>query len=175
MAKGMKILLALVVFSTLIFPNASQAQTPLLDVNPVLLDFGTLNVGESAVLTVTLSNLTSAPLPITRFSASGSGNFSIDVNGGGDPCGSENPTLDPLGSCTMAVTFAPTFAESATGSVSFTPDDQATSAINVRFLGEAEDPNSGGGCSLGAGGLVSGGALWAFFPLLLGLARRFWA
>jgi len=174
MAIVMKILPTLALFTMLIFPHASRAQTALLDVNPVLLDFGTLDLGDSASLTITLSNLTAAPLPITRFSVSGSGNFSIDVNGGTDPCGSENPTLDALGSCTMAVTFAPTFAESATGSVSFTPNDQATSAINVRFLGEAEDPNSGGGCSLG-GGLVSGGMLWAFFPLLLGVLRRFWA
>ncbi len=145
-----------------------HAQQALLDVTPLLLDFGNVEAGSTKALGVTLTNLTAAPLPITGFAASGDGSFSIDVNGGTDPCGSENPTLEANGSCTMAVSFAPMSAEDATGSVTFTPNSQADSSISVRFLGQSPEVNTGG-CSLGAasGGSAKGVAL--LFPLL------FWA
>ena len=137
--------LAFVAFS--FFTGTAGAQTPVLNVNPILIDFGTLDVGTSKTQVVTLSNLTAAPLPITGFSASGDGSFSIDVNAGSQPCDSENPTIGADDFCTMAVTFAPTFAVSASGGVSFTPDNDPDLSVNARFLGEAIDPDTGG-CSL---------------------------
>lgn len=148
------------------------AQPALLNVDPVLLDFGTLDVGDSAQLEMKLTNLTSAPLNITGFTASGSGNFTIDVNGGAQACGSQNPALAPNGFCTMVVDYMPASEGSFSGSVSFTPNGQADSSINARFLGESVDPNNGGGCSLGGGSAAAMGGVAAFLPVLLSWVYR---
>ncbi|MCC6273590.1 MAG: choice-of-anchor D domain-containing protein [Deltaproteobacteria bacterium] len=154
-----------------LWASAARAQTPVLDVTPILIDFGTVDIGASESQEITLANLTAVPLPITGFTASGDASFSVDVNGGSQPCGSQNPTIDADGFCTMVVTFAPTFADSAAASVSFTPNGQVDLSVNARFLGEALDPDSGG-CSLG--GAMSGTSSVGFFllPLALTLAGR---
>ncbi|MFO1462839.1 MAG: choice-of-anchor D domain-containing protein [bacterium] len=163
----MKKISTLCLFSCLLFAPRLHAQAvALLDIQPVLIDFGTIEAGSSATQVFTLSNLTSADLPITGFSASGDAVFDIDVNGGSMPCGSENPTLPPQGDCTMAVTFAPITSITASAGVSFTPNNQPASSINVRFLGEATAP-ANGGCSLG-GWNASGSWFWLFLPLSLG-------
>lgn len=161
------------VLAFLLVSVSTAAQTPVLNVNPVLVDFGTLDVGSSETQTITLSNLTAAPLPITGFNAGGDASFSIDVHGGSDPCGSENPTLDPSGFCTMTVTYAPLAAGSGDASVSFTPNNQPSLSVNARFLGEALAPDSGG-CALGAGSTGVSGPLLLFLPLLVAWIRRFW-
>ena len=141
-----------------LWATAARAQTPVLDVTPILIDFGTVEVGASASQEITLSNLTAAPLPITGFTASGDASFSIDVNGGSQPCGSQNPTIAPDDFCTMVVTYAPTFPESSSASVSFTPNGQVDLSVNARFLGEAPEPDTGG-CSLG-GAMPGASGLW---------------
>jgi len=157
-----------VVFFACFFHHVPLRAQPaaLLDVNPLLLDFGNVEVGGSKALAITLTNLTAAPLPITGFATSGDGAFSVDVNGGSEPCGNENPTLEAMGSCTMAVTFAPVSTESATGSVSFTPNGQDASTISVRFLGQAPTVDTGG-CSLGTGSNLPRGALTLIPTLFL--------
>lgn len=166
-------ILSYFVFACLcLFAGVARAQTPVLNVNPILIDFGTVEVGASESQTITLSNLTAAPLPITGFTSSGDASFTIDVNGGAQPCGSQNPTLPADGFCTMAVTFAPTFPDSAAASVSFTPNDQAELSVNARFLGLAPEPDTGGGCSLTTA-LPGFSGLWLFLvPLAGALALR---
>lgn len=165
-------MIRLFIFMTFgLWATMARAQTPVLNVTPILIDFGAIDVGASESQEIILSNLTGAPLPITGFTASGDASFSIDVNGGSQPCGSQNPTIAPDDFCTMVVTFAPTFADSASASVSFTPNGQANLSVNARFLGEALDPDSGG-CALG--GAMSGTTgLWLFLiPLAVALAGR---
>lgn len=154
-----------------LWATAARAQTPVLDVTPILIDFGTVEVGASESQEITLSNLTTAPLPITGFTASGDASFSVDVNGGSQPCGSQNPTIAPDDFCTMVVTYAPTFPESSSASVSFTPNGQTDLSVNARFLGEAPEPDTGG-CALGGSLAGASGLGWFLLPLSGALIAR---
>ncbi len=124
-----------------------QAQSgATLEVLPLLIDFGTVDVGARGRQNLTLTNLTAAPLDVTEFDQTGSASFSLDVLGGSVPCGSQNPLIPANDSCTMEVNFLPQASEDAAGTLTFTPNGDPTKAITVRLQGETSD--QGGGCSL---------------------------
>ncbi len=95
----------------------SVGPPPVLAVTPAAVDFGTLGVGEAANQVLTLANNTTgtAALDIYSMLLSNATDFSLDPNGGPDPCASAAPTLAAGDSCTVRVTFSPgteaTFAE----------------------------------------------------------------
>ncbi len=117
-----------------------------LEINPLLVDFGQVAEGGRGRQNLTLTNLTNAPLDITDFDQTGSASFSLDVIGGGKPCGSQNPRLAANDDCTMEVNFLPEFPEQASGTLTFTPNGDPSKAITIRLQGET--PDQGGGCSL---------------------------
>jgi hypothetical protein len=140
----LRILLA---FAACSFAIPLQAQSgATLEVTPLLIDFGELAEGGQGRQNLTLTNLTAAPLDITELDQTGSASFSLDVIGGAQPCGSENPRLAANDACTMEVNFLPQFPEEAAGTLTFTPNGDPSKAITVRLQGET--PEQGGGCSL---------------------------
>lgn len=121
---------------------------PTLNVTPVLIDFGQVVEGGQGRQNLTLSNLTDDVLNITEFTQTGAGSFSLDIIGGTKPCGAETPSLAANDDCTMEVFFNPEADEDASGTLTFTPNGDATKAITVRLQGESV--GMGGGCSLSA-------------------------
>lgn len=132
--------------SVFLAQSLSAQPGPLLDVSPVIVDFGVVAEGGRARQNLTLTNLTDATLDITNFAQTGATSFSIDPIGGGKPCGATTPQLAAGDDCTMEVVFTPEFSESAAGTLTFTPNSDPTKAITVRMKGET--PEQGGGCSL---------------------------
>ena len=82
-----------------------------LSANPASISFGNVAIGSSAAVAVTLSNTGTAAVSITGSSITGTG-FSMSTLAA--------QTLNPGQTASFGVTFAPTTATSATGSVSIT-------------------------------------------------------
>jgi len=85
-----------------------------LSVNPTALAFGTIIVGSSANLQITLSNQGTAPL--TALALTTTGDFAVT-----SPCA--QTTLAPATFCTVQVTFTPTAVGSRTGTLSIASSD----------------------------------------------------
>ncbi len=78
-----------------------------------LMPFGSLETaaGATAEQTVTITNTSGSvkPLFAIRISGEGAEAFTLDLNGGGNPCLSTTPTLAPNENCTVAIRFDPEF------------------------------------------------------------------
>ena len=89
-----------------------------LSANPASISFGNMAIGSSAAVAVTLSNTGTAAVSITGSSITGTG-FSMSTLAA--------QTLNPGQTTSFNVTFAPTTATSATGSVSITSNAPGSS------------------------------------------------
>jgi FG-GAP-like repeat/Abnormal spindle-like microcephaly-assoc'd, ASPM-SPD-2-Hydin len=101
------------------------------ELNPTSLDFGSVNVGSSRVLTTALTNVGSAFLSITSIIVTGSSEFSQTNTCGSGVGGGQ--------SCTITVTFSPTVAGSVTGNVSIS-DNGGASPQTVPLSGSGVFP-----------------------------------
>lgn len=81
--------------------------------NPASVNFGSILVGSSSTATITLTNSGTAPVSVSAASPSGAG-FSVS--------GFTSGTLNPGGTSSFSVVFAPAAAGSTTGTVSVTSD-----------------------------------------------------
>lgn len=118
-----------------------------LSISPDTVDFGSLDSGTSADEEISLQNSGPVPLEITSLALSGDPSFSLDVNGGTTPCGSETPAVAGESSCTLLVTFTAATANAATGSLDITSNDPNNPVLSVTLSGNTPT-NGGGGCSL---------------------------
>jgi len=89
----------------------SSSAAPLA-LSPATLSFGTVNVGASGTLSVTVTNTTASPILIVGLSATGD----YSVTSGSCPVGST--TLAAGASCTVTVTFKPSAGGTRTGTLS---------------------------------------------------------
>lgn len=119
---------------------------PLLQPSPTQMDFGAVPLAQSSAQTLTLANNGTYPLDIFGFGVSGSGAFTMDFNGGGEPCGSQNPVIAPGESCTLVVTFTPFTGDAVTATLLFTSNDPERPSVAVILTGST--PQGGGGCAL---------------------------
>lgn len=86
--------------------SSSTSGGPSLQITPAAFDFGTVTVSNSAApLEIILTNNGSEILNIASIVLSDPNNFSLDVNGGTDPCLSAAPALATGGTCTVTVRF----------------------------------------------------------------------
>ena len=74
---------------------------------PDVYDFGVQQVGTTTSAAFTVSNTGTADLEVTATTISAAGGFSVDVTGGGTPCGVLPVTLSSGAGCTMAAEFSP--------------------------------------------------------------------
>ena len=91
--------------------SSGVTPTAALNVLPSDYDFGTVTEGNVATpRQFEIQNNGTADLRVTSIVLSGTDAafFDLNPNGGADPCGSLNPTIDPGGSCTVSVGFDPT-------------------------------------------------------------------
>jgi hypothetical protein len=100
-----------------------------LSANPSSINFGSLLIGNTASVNVTLTNSGTANLSISAASASGTG-FSMSTL--------SPQTLTPGGTATFTATFGPTTAGNATGNVSITSNAPGSPlVIGLRGIGTA--------------------------------------
>ena len=92
---------------TLTIPLSGTGTQGALAANPSSINFGTLVVGSSGAVSVTLSNPGTAPVSITAHNITGTG---FTLNGWAAPA-----SLNPGQTTSFTVTFAPTSAGSAGG------------------------------------------------------------
>jgi hypothetical protein len=109
------------------------------ELNPTSLNFGTVQVGYVSALTTTLTNVGSTTLSITSITVTGSGEFSQT-----NTCGNR---VRAGKSCTITVTFKPTFNGAVTGTVSIS-DNGGGSPQTVSLSGTGGS-RCGGGCRFG--------------------------
>jgi hypothetical protein len=62
-------------------------------------------------------------------------NYTLDVNGGTDPCGSTTPTIASDGSCTVTITFNPSSIGQKDATLTVNSDDPDMPTLNVLLTG----------------------------------------
>ena len=144
--------------------GAFEAQ-PALSVVPTEIDFGNLEVGEEERQTLTLSNTGSTGLTVTGFQLSDGVQFSVDPQGGANPCGPLPFTIEAGESCTVEVVFSPS-DEGVFNSI-LTIESEGLEGIQVVLTGVGQSSGnlSGGGCSLGAATMKPGLVLGLWIPM----------
>lgn len=118
--------------------NALTPGTPILDISPITLDFGTVPVGPIAgPLHSTLSNIGSANLDVSAISGPPAPFFINPFVAGA--CASPPFSLIPGDSCILAFTFAPPSAGIFTEAISVTSNTQAPGPPPIQVTGQAVD------------------------------------
>jgi subtilisin family serine protease len=107
---------------------APAADEPNIEVTPTSHDFGSLTVGESSTLTVTISSTGDSDLAIQQISLPGS-----DFIVSNDNC--SNTTLAPGSDCTVTITFTPTTDGVKTTTLSISSNDPNMSTTRVSLTG----------------------------------------
>jgi hypothetical protein len=105
--------------------------TPIAGVDPASLAFGSLEVGTSLTLPVTLSNSGRADLNITSITPPAG--FTQTNNCGAVLAAAAGPGLPT--SCTISVTFAPTAVATSTGNLVIATDDRLHPSLAVALSG----------------------------------------
>jgi hypothetical protein len=140
-----------------------SSSSPSISVSPRIHRFDSIYVGTSSVpKTSTITNTGTADLHISDMALSDISNYSLDVNGGTNPCGSTTSTIAPDDSCTVTVTFSPTTAGQKPAKLSINSDAPDTPILDVPLTGNGITPSAEIKLLLPDGGDVipSGGILW---------------
>lgn len=143
-------------------PSADISTSP----SPVA--FGNVSVGSSSTKTVTFSNIGVLSLSISNIQLSGAdaGDFTLDVNGGQNPCGSISPTIAAAGNGTVTLTFSPTISGMKRANLDITSNDPDEPTYSVLLNGTAsiidgddggDEESDGGGGDDNSGGKGGGG------------------
>jgi len=91
-----------------IYEFSYVAPTPNISLKPLFHVFEDVNVGSSSTpLEVSISNTGMGDLDVFVMTFSETADFTLDVNGGSNPCGSTTPTIKPDSTRTVAITFRP--------------------------------------------------------------------
>ena len=122
---------------TLVTRLLGEGVAPLLGINASIVDFGRVEVGDTkdSIVTAIVTNLGSAPLPITAIEEGGPDLLSFTILEGDAPF-----TIAAGATHTMRLSFTPRFDGGTTGSLRFRfdgPDDPAT----VLLFGEGYCPS----------------------------------
>jgi predicted outer membrane repeat protein len=126
-------------------------------VSPRPVAFGNVTVDTSSTKTVTFSNIGVLDLAISNIQISGAdaGNFTLDVNGGSNPCGSTSPTIAAAGNATLTITFTPSTADSKSASLDITSNDPDEATANVSLSGTGIASINGGSGGGGGGCFIN--------------------
>jgi hypothetical protein len=121
--------------------DCQAATAPQIGVAPSPNDYGDVTVGDSLSQEFTISNTGTAALDVSGMTLGDTTNYSLNVNGGGTPCGSATPTIAAGGgSCTVAVTFSPLSAGAHDSNLSIASNDTTNSPLNVPLTGNGVVP-----------------------------------
>ena len=107
-----------------------------ISVSPTAKDFGSVNVGRSSTpQAFTISNVGTADLHVLDMALSDTTNYSLNANGGSNPCRNTTPTITPNSSCTVAVTFNPLSTGQKSASLTINSDDPDTPTVSASLTG----------------------------------------
>jgi VWFA-related protein len=112
--------------------NAAQIQTGDLELSKSAYNFGNVTIGNTATLSVIISNTGTDTLSITNFALSDNSNFAIDPG----ECGTAPYSIAAGMSCAVIVTFSPTAEGSYSETLSITSDDPNTPTATATLTGE---------------------------------------
>ena len=108
--------------------NGAEDPVPDIDVDPLTVDFGTVDIGQGLQETVTVSNVGGASLDVSNVSLSGSADFSwSSANLPG--------TVPAGGSRTIIVSYTPSDEVADTGTLTIDSDDPDEPSVSVALLG----------------------------------------
>jgi hypothetical protein len=100
-------------------------------------NFGDVLTGNlSGPVEITISNTGSAELHVSGIVLSDTTNFTLDVNGGPNPCGSTPPTIPTGQNCTVSARFGPFSTGTFSSTLRVDSDDPDTPSLNVSLSGE---------------------------------------
>lgn len=138
--KWLSILFLTLSLLVIMLPNAFA-----ISVSPASHDFGNVKVGtSSAPQTFTIYNIGTGDLHISGMTLWDTTNYSLNINGGTNPCGSTTPTVTPNSSCTVTVTFSPTSTGALLDSnLVISSDDTDTPTLNISLSGRGTIPKCG--------------------------------
>ena len=108
--------------------SGAEDPVPDIDVDPLHVDFGTVDIGQGTLETVTVSNVGGATLTVSSVSLSGSNDFgwsSANLPG----------TVAPGGSRTIIVSYSPGDEVADTGTLSIASDDPDEPTVTVSLEG----------------------------------------
>ena len=110
-------------------PNPPPPQTPVINVSPETVDFGTVNITQSATRTITIMNGGAVPLIITAINGP-AGPFSIDNR-------PQLPVTIPAGqSIQITVRFTPTSTLAVQGNITIVSNDPTRPVVGVTLQGQ---------------------------------------
>lgn len=112
--------------------SGGNTQAANLDLSKSTYNFGNVTLGNSATLSVIISNTGNCDLSVKSFTLSDNTNFAIDSS----DCGSGTCTVGAGLSCTVVVTFSPTAEGSYSETLSITSDDADTPTATVTLTGQ---------------------------------------
>ena len=113
--------------ATVALSATGAAPSYAMSLSPASVSFGSVNTGSTAAQTVTLSNTGNSAITIAQVSATGTG-----ISIGGPAAGT---TIAPSGSVALKVTYSPSAAGAATGSISVRNSQGVTVADAVSGTG----------------------------------------
>ncbi|MCX7835536.1 MAG: choice-of-anchor D domain-containing protein, partial [bacterium] len=113
--------------------NGVPVPAPEIDVSPLSYDFGTVTAGQTASVTITVTNIGNANLMVNNIQISGAG-FSLN----GLPA--FPATVAPNGTLQFNATFAPTAAQAYSGTVTISSNDADEPAVDVSLTGNGFVP-----------------------------------
>ncbi|NNG46151.1 MAG: choice-of-anchor D domain-containing protein [Deltaproteobacteria bacterium] len=115
-------------------PDCGPA-APQIDVDPASNDFGDVTVGNTSAVEVTISNTGTADLDLFDGVLSDTTNFSLDLNGGTNPCTDTPPPIAPGGNCTVSAAFMPQSVAAFTATITVTSNDPTNSPLDIPLSG----------------------------------------
>jgi len=117
-------------------PDCQAVGVPTISVAPPSKDYGDVTVMSSSSQVFTISNGGGADLVLSDGVLSDETNFSLDLNGGTNPCGDVEPlTIGALDNCTVSVEFIPQTEAAFTATISITSNDTTNSPLIVDLTG----------------------------------------
>jgi hypothetical protein len=116
--------------------DCQAAVPPTINIVPPSKDYGDVTVTSSSSQVFTISNTGTEDLVITDGVLSDETNFSIDSNGGTNPCGDVEPlTIGALDNCTVSVAFSPQSVGAFTATITVTSNDTTNSPLIIDLAG----------------------------------------
>ncbi len=100
-------------------------------------------LGSSRSLPLIVSNTGGEVLEILTYTLSDTTNFTIDTNGGANPCASVANELDPFSSCTLTATFNPSVADSFEETLTYGSNDPDEPDYVIQLTGRSSADSDG--------------------------------
>ncbi len=152
--------------------------TPMILVDPLSHDFGSLDIDQEDSVVITITNIGSVTLDVSAMNLSDTLNYILNVSGGPTPCGTDTPTLNPGENCTVEIFFGPDSVGTLNAILTITSNDPNQTSIEVTLFGVGTAVGgavffSGGSCGIASNSPASlnQGAAWMLLALTLGM---FW-